>query len=122
MMGTVSQVFRHGWRISAADNAGIPAPERTSLCSGSEDTVSVCCPSDHDGPRGTVNRALRAGALRKNFARPAAQETPAQTCFLHAPVNPVDSTSQSVRQSTACQQAKTTMRGARGVTERGAVL
>ena len=89
----------------------MPAPGWASLRSHCTSDVSVSCPTDHDGPRGTVNRALRAGPLRKNFARPAPQETPAQTCFLHAPVNPVDSTSQSVRQSTACQQAKTTMRG-----------
>ena len=121
-MTQVSQGSKHRWRIHTAASAGMPAPRKASLRSGSESTVSVCCPSDHDGPRATVNRALRAGALRKNFDRPAAQETPAQTCFLYAPVNPVDSTSQSVRQSTACQQAKTTMRGAVGVTQRGGVL
>ena len=111
-MTQVSQGSKHRWRIHTAASAGIPALGRASLRSDCKSTALVCCPSDHDGPRGTVNRALRAGSFRKNFDRPAAQEIPAQTCFLHAPVNPVDSTSHPARQSTACQQAKTTMRGA----------
>ncbi|RJT76957.1 hypothetical protein D6T63_15985 [Arthrobacter cheniae] len=111
-MWMVSHVATNDRHIHAVEGTDTSVTKRSSLRSGCKGTVSVCCPSDHDGPRGVVNRALRAGAFRKNFDRPAAQEPPAQTCFLLAPVNPVDETSQSVRQSTACQQAKTTMRGA----------
>ena len=112
MIGMVSPVVERTLRAAFCRDTGKAVSGQTSLRSGCESTVSVCCPSDHDGPRVTVNRALRAGTFRKNFGRPAAQEHPAQTCFLHAPVNPVDSASQSVRQSTACQQAKTTGKGA----------